>query len=210
MTDKFINKLHEMKGKYFPEESSSRVTTNQILEGIMGNIGRGINQFAAAGKAFKDKTKSGDMIGAVGDVVQGLGNVGKNQGDIDLENRIKSSWERMTSAQQAQWADVNQELEQQANSDPKYRHWKGLKGYQRYYAEQQIASKPGFQKGQMGIQTTVNQQQGRPGSGDQAKWDQWVATQWSKMDSTDKQLYGNDMNKYGDIEKSRAKRHNTQ
>ena len=97
-----------------------------------------------------------------------------------------------------------------ANENPKYRHWKGLKGYQRYYAEQQIASKPGFQKGQMGIQKTVNQQQGRPGTGDQAKWDQWVTSQWSRMDDTDKQLYGNDMNKYSDIEKSRAKRHNTQ
>ena len=210
MADNFTNKLDELANVYLPTEQQTRTTTSDLMEGMLSSIGKGVNQFAQAGKKFADTAKSGDMIGAVGGAVQDLGNIGKNQGDIDLENRIKSSWERMTTAQQAQWADVNQEMEELANTDPKYRHWKGLKGYQRYYAEQQIASKPGFQKGQMGIQKTVNQQQGRPGTGDQAKWDQWVATQWSRMDDTDKQLYGNDMNKYSDIEKSRAKRHNTQ
>jgi hypothetical protein len=210
MDDHFDKKLQEMSDVYLEtNDKPSKITTNSILEGMLGSIGRGIDQFAQTASKFKDATKKGDMINAVGDMAQGLGDIGKTQGDIDLQNRIKSSWERMTQAQQAQYSDVNQKMEQLANSDPNYRQWRSLKGFQRYSAEQQMASKPGVTKQQLnslGISAAGMNQQNKPGTGNQAQWDQWINQQWSRMEPAEKQLYGNDMNKYSDIEKARAKR----
>jgi hypothetical protein len=215
MDNHFNSKLQEMSDVYLETKSNQpvKVTTNSILEGMLGSLSRGIDQFANTASKFKDATKKGDMGSAVSDMAQGLGDIGKTQGDIDLQNRIKASWERMTAAQQAVYADVNQKMEQLANTDPNYKQWRGLKGFQRYSAEQQMASKPGVTKQQLNslnIQGSTINSQSRPGTGNQAQWDQWITQQWSRMQPAEKQLYGDDMNKYSDIEKARAKRKQSQ
>lgn len=211
MDKHFNKKLQEMSDVYLDTNNNTptKVTTSSIIEGMLGNISRGIDQFANTASKFKDAAKSGDMVNAVSDMSQGLGDIGKTQGDIDLQSRIKSSWERMTQPQQAEYADVNGKMETLANNDPNYKQWRGLKGFNRYSAEQQMASKPGVTKQQLnslGISAAGVNQQNKPGTGNQAQWDQWINQQWSKMTPADKQLYGDDMNKYSDIEKARAKR----
>ena len=204
-----------------------RITTNQLLDeriggflkGVgdaVGKVGTGvgkavkagvnaIDDFAAGAEKF-NKAADESPLKAAQQGMQGLRDYGKTKGDINLQNRIKTTWENMTAAQQAMYNTPNQHFEQLATTDPKYSAWKGLTGFQRYEAEQEFASKPGNEQLAQQYGITGMRKPGTPSSNNQAAWDNYIQQAWNKMEPAEKQLYGDDMSKFEQIERARQQR----
>jgi hypothetical protein len=223
----FEARLNKMQKYYLNEhaEKVKRRTTDQILdEGIgdfankasqgLANIGTGVGKavagtnkaiqsFAKGAEKF-NKAADDDPFGAVASGVQGMRDYGKTKGDLNLQNRIKSSWENMTSQQQSTYNSTGP-LENVAMSDPKYSSWKGLVGFKRYQAEQQLGANDPSYAQTIGVTPTV-QRQTQPSSNNQARWDQYIDGQWKTMDGSEKLIYGNDMQKFSQAEAARQRR----
>jgi len=199
---KFDESLNTAQNVYLPEKQTAKKTTNSIMNEFFGAI----DKFAAGAKKFNQSADSSPFQAAKDagkSISDWATNIGKTQGDINQQKNTDQLWKNMTSQQQSMYKTENPYFKQLADSDPKYKAYKGLTGFKRFQAEQRFKADPANKQflQQAGLQPTYD---GRPSANDDTAWNQWIQTKWQKMTPEQQERY-KDFNNFDKIKRDEAR-----
>ena len=189
MSNHFDNKLSEAKNRYFPEDpKSSKV--DQVMEGFLdaasnvaGKIASGVAKVPGKLKDLEKSTAQAaelsktDGFGAVKQLMQGSG-----------DSQLRAQWDRMSDFQRKQYNVPNEVFDRWGKADPKWAHYVGLTGFNRFKVEREFARNYAHQPEYLKKLGIVQQTKPRVKPGD-PNYDKHMQDKYDRLPAASKQKY---------------------